>query len=211
MNELEKSINENENLIHQILKKYKGIVNYSAFDYEDLFQEAVEGFIKAYKTYDKSKGEFSTYATTVIRNKIANFIKCCNNQFKFPYVYTLVWKAMKEHETNDANKLSEILNIPLKKVIEAMVWYESKEVKQFGSIIDIENTNTLKSEDDTSIVYVNEFVNKFDGENKQIIEMRLDDKTQTEISIELKISQCKVSVTLGKIKNKLSIYIKQGE
>ena len=209
MNELEKLINENENLIHQILKRYKGIVNYSAFEYDDLFQEAVEGFIKAYKTYDESKGEFSTYATTVIRNKLTNFIKYCNNQLKFPYVYTLVWKAMKEHGTNDANELSEILNVPLKKVIEALIWYENKDVKQFGNMVDVENA--LKTEDDTSVVYVNEFVNKFDGTNKQIIEMRLDDKTQTEISIELKISQCKVSITLGKIKNKLSIYIKQSE
>ena len=69
--ELEKLFNENKGLVYFTLWKH-----YPTFAKdEDLQQEALLGLWQACLTYDKSKSQFSTYATSCILNKIRVWIR----------------------------------------------------------------------------------------------------------------------------------------
>lgn len=46
MNKLERLINDNIGLIHKVANKYKSIIYYTSFEYDDLLQEATIAFIK---------------------------------------------------------------------------------------------------------------------------------------------------------------------
>ena len=62
---------ENEKLIYSIINKYR---NY--FDLEDLYQDAVEGLIKAYKKYkDDMNTKFSSFAYFYIMGEIKKYLR----------------------------------------------------------------------------------------------------------------------------------------
>jgi RNA polymerase sporulation-specific sigma factor len=62
----EQLVNDNLNLVHMILRKYRVPRGY---EYEDMYQEGCFGLCKAAKLYDPTKGyKFSTLATRVIEN-----------------------------------------------------------------------------------------------------------------------------------------------
>lgn len=71
--EREKLVTDNYNLIHHVLNKVLDLSflkSQSLVDYEDLEQWGAIGLVKAAKGYDPSKGQFSTYACTAIRNEV---------------------------------------------------------------------------------------------------------------------------------------------
>lgn len=64
--------NNNQKLIHDVIKKFITNPDFCVNEYEDLVQIGSIGLIKAIKTYNPEKGKFSTYAVNVIRNEIYN-------------------------------------------------------------------------------------------------------------------------------------------
>ena len=59
-------------VIRSLIRKY----DIFGFDEEDLMQEGVLGFIKAKTTYQpQGKAKFETYASTVIRNHVLDYIR----------------------------------------------------------------------------------------------------------------------------------------
>lgn len=78
--EQEKLFEENENLIHSIIKKYIiGAGKYSLNDYDDLAQIARIALCKAIDKYDPNKGALSTFAYPVIRNALYNAFRDQND------------------------------------------------------------------------------------------------------------------------------------
>ncbi len=68
----EKLINENVCLVKSIVKRYLG----KGVDYDDLFQIACMGFLKAIAGFDESFGvKFSTYAVPMIAGEIKRFMR----------------------------------------------------------------------------------------------------------------------------------------
>ena len=68
----EKLLSENTNLIKSIVKRYlnKGV------EYDDLFQLASMGLLKAINGFDESYGvRFSTYAVPMISGEIKRFMR----------------------------------------------------------------------------------------------------------------------------------------
>ena len=94
-------------VIRSLIRKYEiwGI------DEEDLFQEGVLGLIKAKMTYQEhSKAKFETYASTVIRNRIVDYIREQNKGAmldeietepsespKDPVLWEILHKVLEEH------------------------------------------------------------------------------------------------------------------
>ena len=69
---LEKLINVNKGLIWSIVKRFKD----RGFDIEDLYQNAVIGFIKAIKKFDTSFDvRLSTYAVPYILGEVKRYIQ----------------------------------------------------------------------------------------------------------------------------------------
>lgn len=68
----EKLISENVSLVKCIVKRYLG----KGVDYDDLFQIACMGFLKAISGFDESFGvKFSTYAVPMIAGEIKRFMR----------------------------------------------------------------------------------------------------------------------------------------
>lgn len=65
-------VEKNLGLVHYILKDKYSNVNE---EYDDLFQIGCIGLLKAIRTYDDSRAEFSTWAGVIINNEILNHIK----------------------------------------------------------------------------------------------------------------------------------------
>ena len=78
--EMETLVLENQGLIYWCLKPYKDFKT-PRYDYEDLVQVAHEGFMKAIKDYDESKGKISTYMAFHIPNYLSRFVKKNMSQF----------------------------------------------------------------------------------------------------------------------------------
>lgn len=71
--ERNKIVTENTALVHkmlQLLMKSGVVASSIVNDYDDLYQTGVIGLIHAAASYEESKGKFSTYACTCIKNQI---------------------------------------------------------------------------------------------------------------------------------------------
>jgi RNA polymerase sigma factor (sigma-70 family) len=70
-------------LAHLVCKPYKSQTGRS-FSYEDLFQAACEGLLRAAKTYDPAKGAFSTYAIPLMRKYVRRLVATQSRTVKVP-------------------------------------------------------------------------------------------------------------------------------
>lgn len=69
--EVAEFIERNSRLIHAILRPYRGLD-----DYDDLFQEASIGFLKAIRTYNpKTQNKITTYAFACGRNEVKMYLR----------------------------------------------------------------------------------------------------------------------------------------
>lgn len=78
---------ENQNLIHHILKKYRR--DTKLYDYDDLVQVANFGLIDAIEKYDESKSEFSTFAGAYIIGYVKKFV--AKNTFSLKMTANQYW------------------------------------------------------------------------------------------------------------------------
>ena len=69
--EINRFVEQNKNLVHFVIRKWFKLRS----EDEDLFQEGLIGLWEAAKSYDKTKGQFSTYAVAIIRNKLYNVLR----------------------------------------------------------------------------------------------------------------------------------------
>lgn len=71
---LEEILRRNEGLLHHTLKRF----SYSKETYEDLFQVARMGLIKAAQRYDPGRGSsFVTYAMAIVDGEICHYLRDC--------------------------------------------------------------------------------------------------------------------------------------
>lgn len=71
-----------EKLIWFIVNKFK-ITNNQFYDYDDLFQEACIGMLKAYERYDPEKGEFTSFMFPYVYYYIQRYINNNSSYFSF--------------------------------------------------------------------------------------------------------------------------------
>ncbi len=71
-----KLIEEHLNIVHWTIHHYIQVNEHIfGFEYDDLYSEGCIHLCKAANTYDESKGKFSSYATSVIKNGLISYCR----------------------------------------------------------------------------------------------------------------------------------------
>lgn len=177
-------------------------------DFEDFISVGTEGFIKAYRNFDESKGyRFSTYAVSTVWGTVMSY---------FNGTYNLIRKSRSINKSQiemgddlkemSAKDLAEKYNITIKEVdiIRRSVAGVFSLERSMYQDEDREGSSALSAyvgkEDDVSQLYVDEFLKKVSNKHRTIIELLLDGKSQKEIDVYLKMSQPQVSREVRKIR-----------
>ena len=197
-------------LINLVIKRFIGF----GVDYEDLFQIGSIGLIKAAKAFDESKNlQFSTYAVAKITGEIKTYLRD-NGEIKVPRsVKEQKFKIEKAHrslitELGREPKLSEIAercNLNTEDIIYAMDATQTTVSLDIppdeGGISIGENSQEEKT---LNRVMISQLLQKLSVQERRLITLRyFADKTQSEISKEMGLSQVAVSRLEKKILKKM--------
>lgn len=209
---------ENMGLIYSVARRFLG----RGVDMEDLFQIGSIGLLKAVDNFDPGFDvKFSTYAVPMIMGEIKRFLRddgmlkvsrsIKENQYK---IYKMREKMEKVlgREPN-IRELSKAMNMSVEEL--AMTMESVTEVESIyrtvyqgdGSEIQLvdrlpENKNVHEKTLDK--IFLEELLEKLDGEERQLIGMRyFQDMTQMEVAGKMGISQVQVSRMEKKVLKKL--------
>ena len=206
-------------LVYSIAEKY----SHNRQELEDLYQVGNIGLLNALKNYqDNKNAKFSTYAHFYIKGEILKYIRE-NKDFKINYDNLKLYQSInkvKEYLTQknlkepSIEEISNYLEVPLDVVIDVL--NSNKPFKSLDSEIS-EEFDDLNLYDYTSyiengynediIVLKNEIEKLSPFERKLIIDRYYHDKSQSETSKDLGITQVQVSRNekkiLAKIRNNI--------
>lgn len=219
-NAAEELIVNNSSLIKSVVRRFLG----RGVEYDDLFQLASIGFIKAINNFDESFNvRFSTYAVPMIAGelkrflrddgsiKVSRIIKGLNYKIK-----VIVEEARKNGEDSPSvDRLAGMLSVE-KEDIALAIGADKRLVSIYDKVDsekDIEYLDTIESDEreDELIekIMLHEAIDSLSEREKKIVLLRyFSDKTQSEIAKELGVSQVQISRLETKIvenlKQKLS-------
>ncbi len=219
-NAAEELIVNNSSLIKSVVRRFLG----RGVEYDDLFQLASIGFIKAINNFDESFNDrFSTYDVPMIAGelkrflrddgsiKVSRIIKGLNYKIK-----VIVEEARKNGEDSPSvDRLAEMLGVE-KEDIALAIGADKRLVSIYDKVDsekDIEYLDTIESDEreDELIekIMLREAIDSLSEREKKIVLLRyFSDKTQSEIAKELGVSQVQISRLETKIvenlKQKLS-------
>jgi len=96
-------VEQNIKLVHYVINKYFSVKNNNlGLEYDDLFQVGCMGLMKAAEKFNKDKGyKFNTFADTVIKNTIIDYLRSSKRQYVAP-----VEKQLLEQIAQDDNILN---------------------------------------------------------------------------------------------------------
>lgn len=155
-------------------KVNKYFSNSANMSFEDLIQAGTIGLWKAIETYNDDKpANFVTYSSVCINNEICMLLRTQQKYDRFKYL-----SLSYIYDPNNNNS-----NITLEDML-----YDTKSEEYFRNIEIIE------------IMEQKLFLSEFE---KKVINMRLDNKTQKEISIKLGVSQSYISRVMRRCEKKL--------
>jgi len=218
--EMTKLIEENNGLIWSIVKRFSG----RGYELEDLYQIGAIGFIKSIKRFDTSyEVRLSTYAVPYILGEIKRFIRDdgpikVSRSIKELSVKILELKKEYFNKTGEEislKKISEILKVPKEEVamaiesanpvdsIEEATYTNNKDDKSI-SIIDKLSTGEDEQTLISNRLTVKKLIEDLQEKEREVILLRFyKNKTQTQVSKILGISQVQVSRTERKILNNM--------
>lgn len=205
----EKLITENIPLIKSIVKRFKG-----RLEYDDLMQLGAMGFIKAIQNFNTNFGvRFSTYAVPMISGEIKRFLRDDGSIKVSRQLKTLSNRisAYIEQTVRDGNKeptieeLASHFEVETQEIVFALdaqhyvVSLYSTSQEDDTTLADrIADEQTL--ENDLDKLMLKELIEKLPLREKKVIVLRyFRDKTQSEIAVELGVSQVQVSRIEGKV------------
>lgn len=208
--EEQKLITDNMGLINLAAKRYTGF----GVDYEDLFQIGAIGLVKAARAYDSEKNiKFSTYAVTKIIGEIKTYLRD-NGEIKVP-------RKVKEQkfkiEKSRSILLKELGREPKISELEAHTGICASEIiyaldatqKSISLDIPPDENGIIVGEsfgEDKTLtrIMISQMLSSLPADERKLIVLRyFYDKTQSEISKDLGISQVQVSRAEKRILSKL--------
>ena len=218
----EKLLSENINLIKSIVKRYlnKGV------EYDDLFQLASMGLLKAVNGFDESYGvRFSTYAVPMISGEIKRFMRD-DGSIKVSRTIKATAKEINkfiesysvEHgEAPSVKTISEKFDMPQSEVVFTMgSTHMPLSIYAQGDYKDEKSQYLLdrlpvedKQEDMLDVLELRSAISTLPDRDKKIIMLRyFRDMTQAEVAAMMGVSQVQVSRIENKImqsfRNKLT-------
>ncbi len=212
----EKIFTENEPLIKSIIRRFKN----KGVEYDDLFQIASMGFVKAIYNFNENFGvKFSTYTVPMIIGEIKRYMRD-NGAIKVSRTIKILANKINRYIDNYSGEhsdspsielLSKEFNVTQEEVVIAL-----DSCKMPLSIFDkfdddeegqelIEKIPYSDSEDSTlDKIHLFNIIDNLNEREKKIIIMRyFRDKTQNEIAENLGVSQVQVSRLENKIIEKI--------
>lgn len=220
----EQAVLSNMKLVYRISKKYLTWATKLGVEEEDLHSIGSIGLMKAFDKWDPNKFEgavnkFSTYAFPTICGEIQRYLRDANPGAKFSRTtksdaYQIVKQDIVEE---DPKIISEKLGIPLKRVKDALVYLaqEKPVYLETATNEDSQGKTTIQDmigvEQDTSQIFVNEFIESL-APNLQTIALGLmQGMNQADIGEKIGISQPQVSRLIKELKRNLSEYLESKE
>lgn len=211
----ERLITENSSLLKSIVKRFlnRGV------EYDDLFQLASVGFLKAIENFDESYSvKFTTYAVPMIMGEIKRFLRDDGSVKISRVIKSLGAKIRAYIEKRGADdeptveELAEVFSVS-KEDVALAIGSSKQTVSIYGKIKDdgnkpIEFVDTLEDgfneEDLTDKMLLKDLISGLDERERKLIVLRYySDRTQSEIAKELGVSQVQVSRLENKIVEKL--------
>ncbi|MCD8159172.1 MAG: SigB/SigF/SigG family RNA polymerase sigma factor [Clostridiales bacterium] len=220
---LEKLISDNSGLIWSIVKKFNG----RGAEPEDLYQLGAIGFIKCIKKFDLSFDvKLSTYAVPMVMGEIKRFLR---DDGRVKVSRSLKELAVKEKyavedlrkklgREPDLKEMAKELNVSCEEIIiasEAVREVESLDAEIYrndGQTLYKLDRLAAKDESDKidNSIILRQAIDELDERDREIIRLRYyEDKTQTEVSKKIVVSQVQVSrlekKILKNIRNKFAM------
>lgn len=206
----------NTPLIKSIIRRFVG----KGVEYDDLYQIACIGFLKAINNFDESFGvKFSTYTVPMVIGEVKRYMRD-NGAIKVSR--TLKILANKINKYVDAYQTKNNVQPPVELVAkefgitedEVVVAMDSArmpvsifdkfEDDDEGSELINKITSSGGEEEMLDKIHISNIIEKLDERERKIIIMRFfRDRTQTEIAEELGVSQVQVSRLENKIIDKI--------
>jgi RNA polymerase sporulation-specific sigma factor len=207
-------IEESSGLINSIINKYK-----SYYEYDDLYQVATIGIIKAYKNFKpEQQVKFSTYAYTYILGEVIKYAYD-NRGVKQSNEYRLLGRKIEEARTiltqrlmkePSSLELASFLNLPLNivedialsnKELESLDRIISDDGKELTLLDTVVGVNNIPSPDE---IMLHTAISNLPEPDRSIIALTYyQDYTQEQIASSIGMSQVQISRNLTKSKNKL--------
>ena len=213
-------IEENNGLIWSIVKRFSG----RGYEIEDLYQIGAIGFIKSIKRFDTSfEVRLSTYAVPYILGEIKRFLRDdgpikVSRSIKELSIKILELKKEYFNKTGEEislKQISEKLKIPKEEIamaiessnpidsIEESIYTDNREEKSI-SLIDKISTGEDEQTLISNRLTVRKLISELQEKEKEVIMLRFyKNKTQTQVSKILGISQVQISRTERKILNNM--------
>ncbi len=203
----EKLINGNLRLVLSVIQRFTGRCDSP----DDLFQVGCIGLIKAIDNFDLSQGvQFSTYGVPMIIGEIRRFLRDNNSVRVSRSMRDTAYHAMqiKEEFINENNReptveeIAERMQVPvrqvviaLESVVEPVSLYEPVYSDSGDTIFVVDQLGDSNSECDwIDEISIKEAIKNLEEREKQILHKRfMVGKTQTEVALEIGISQAQVS------------------
>ncbi len=206
----------NSALIKSVIRRFfnKGV------EYDDLYQIACIGFLKAVKNFDESFGvKFSTYTVPMIIGEIKRYMRD-NGAIKVSRTLKILANKINHYidEYQSLNNvsptiqnISEVFNITQDEVVIAMdsvkmplSIYDKYEDEEDGQAL-IDKIAYVDNEEKTvEKLHLSNIINALSEREKKIVILRyFRDKTQSEIAESLGVSQVQVSRLENKIIEKI--------
>mgnify|MGYP000860154917 FL=1 len=200
--------NHNPLLLHEIVESSKGLIYYFIRLYggdrnsSDLYQEGVEGLLKAIKRFDTEIGvKFSTYAGHCIMGELRHYLRAESSYYNPGVIKDLQYRVEQfvenklkiTGEVPDISEISKALNLKEGAVIEVMkggmVSFDTLDISKISN----QNLESFKLPVEDKLALI-QAVNKLNELQKKVIYLLFfRDMTQEEAAAKLGINQRKVS------------------
>lgn len=189
------------------------LTNYKMVELDDLINIGSIGLIKAYDNFKPEFGnKFSTYAVPKIIGEIKKFFRDYseNTGVKFSRTQKMDLANIRANglENEDIKRITKELNLTIERV-EAALEYQNVMVDSLdiqindndgAPIFKIDSIEDIQ--DFESNLMLEQFMDTLTNREKEVLELRLQDMGQTEISNIVGVSQVQISRNLKKISKK---------
>ena len=208
----------NEPLLKSIIRRFKN----KGVEYDDLYQIACIGFLKAINNFDESFGvKFSTYTVPMIIGEIKRYIRD-NGAIKVSRTLKILANKINRYVDEFQSKsnfspsiehLANVFNITQDEVVIAMdsakmplSIYDKFDDEEDGQEL-IEKIPIVDNEDNMlNKIHLNGIINDLSERERKVIILRyFRDRTQSEIAENLGVSQVQVSRLESKIIEKMRL------
>lgn len=208
----------NSPLIKSIIRRFRN----KGIEYDDLYQIACIGFLKAINNFDESFGvKFSTYTVPMVIGEIKRYMRD-NGAIKVSRTLKILANKINKYideyflshnEQPTVEHISKVFSITEEDVVVAMdslkmpisIYNKFTEDEEGQELID--KIPCIDCEDSTlNSIHLSTLISKLDDRERKIIFLRyFRDKTQSEVAKSLGVSQVQISRLESKIIEKMRL------